>query len=213
MTDESAMATQPEVDAPVAGSTRRRGDLIVISRHWVVGEPTATSLYEMMLRCYEEHRTGSPFRYVWHKDEWMAMMAHPQVMKLVASVDGVVSGVMTGVFNEAMRDVGSASVDHSEHRNPGRTVICQEDTFVDVGITDRRVFTGLVKEGLRFAKERDAVVVFSTSQTMVERGYVRLLQRLVKGDVGAPIVETGAQRYYEFDTRPPDDGDGADGVA
>jgi len=192
---------------PAVGTT---GELIVISRQWVVEEPLATEIYEMMLRAYEPHRTDAPFRYVWTRDEWLEMMRHPRIMKFIATVDGRLSGVGTGVMGDAMREIGTSSVDHTEDRHPGRFVICQEDTFVDPSVHDTRVFLSLLRDGLRFGRENDAVVVFSTTDSMVERGFVRLLQRIIRKELGTEIQEVGAQRYYEFDTRPPDGDDDAD---
>lgn len=158
-----------------------------------------TQLFELMLRAYAHHRIASAFRYVYEFDEWVEFMSNDRIIKIVATVDGRLAGLITGT--DDLEAIPWISPQYYETRHPGRRVFHQQDTFVDPEIRNPRVLRALFEEGIRFSVERDAVVSFSVSHELVERRYVELISRVIKSRLGTPVVETDAHHYFEFDTR------------
>lgn len=168
-------------------------------RHWVITEPLTTQLFELMQRAYDHHRYASAFRYVYDFDEWVSFMENDRIIKIVATVDGRLAGLITGT--DDLEAIPWISPEYYRNRHPGRNVFHQQDTFVDPEIRNPRVLRALFEEGIRFSAERDAVVSFSVSHELVERKYVALISRVIKARLGTPVVETDAHHYFEFDTR------------
>jgi len=189
------------IEEPPSGTVQQRDvgrGLLVVSEHTVIGETLGERLFELMRAAYEVHSTKTTFRYRYEHDEWMGFMVNPAIVKFVATLDGVVVGLITGAPVETVFHMDPA---YYAARYPGRRVWVQEDTFVDPTVKDLRIVKALFQAGLRWAKEHEVVVSFGTADHMVERRYVDLIRRFVRSELPqSEIVEVDAYRYYEFDT-------------
>jgi len=172
--------------------------LLVIRRHWVVEDPLARRLYDMMSEAYEPHRSSTPFRYHYTEAEWAEIMQNDQLVKIVAYLDGHVAGLVTGA---EVADVDWISDEFWQERHPGRRVVYLQDLFVDPAHQNLRVVRALLQDGIDYLLERDAIVAFDMSDMLVKFGFPELIQEIVTAQLGATVRRVDVHHYFEFDSR------------